>query len=171
MFTIASDGSNVYPARHHGPMTNVRRARVDDLPEVVALIAEHAVYEKADPPAKGLAERLGFLLFGEPEPRLIGLVAELREGGPLVGYATCSAEVSTWDGEEYLHMDCLYLRDGHRGLGIGELLMDAVRGEARRLGLGQVQWQTPVWNDGAIRFYGRIGATSKDKRRFFLPVR
>ncbi|WP_324609629.1 hypothetical protein [Streptomyces sp. WM6386] len=71
--------------------------------------------------------------------------------GAVVGYATCSAEVSTWDGSEYLHMDCLFLRHGHRGL-------------------GQVQWQTPAWNEGAIRFYGRIGATSKDKRRFFLPV-
>jgi GNAT superfamily N-acetyltransferase len=147
----------------------VRWARVQDLADVVALIGEHAVYEKADPPAPGLEERLRPLLFGHPEPRLRCLVAELD--GVVVGYATCSAEVSTWDGAEYLHMDCLFLRDGHRGLGIGELLMDAVREEARALGLGHVQWQTPVWNDGAIRFYGRIGATSKDKRRFFLPVR
>lgn len=146
----------------------VRRARVGDLADVVALIAEHAVYEKAEPPAPGLEERLRILLFGSPEPRLRCLVAELD--GTVVGYATCSAEVSTWDGAEYLHMDCLFLRDGHRGLGIGESLMTAVRDEARALGLGQVQWQTPAWNDGAIRFYGRIGATSKDKRRFFLPV-
>lgn len=146
----------------------VRRARVEDLADVVALIGEHAVYEKADPPAPGLEERLRPLLFGQPEPRLRCLVAELDR--VVVGYATCSAEVSTWDGAEYLHMDCLFLRDGHRGLGIGELLMDAVREEARALGLGHVQWQTPVWNDGAIRFYGRIGATSKDKRRFFLPT-
>lgn len=147
----------------------VRRARVEDLADVVALIGEHAVYEKADPPAPGLEERLRPLLFGRPEPRLRCLVAELE--GVVVGYASCSAEVSTWDGAEYLHMDCLFLRDGHRGLGIGESLMDAVREEARALGLGHVQWQTPVWNDGAIRFYGRIGAISKDKRRFFLPVR
>nr|WP_240982600.1 GNAT family N-acetyltransferase [Streptomyces sp. S3(2020)] len=138
------------------------------MPEVVALIAEHAVYEKAEPPAPGLADRLRPLLFGSPEPRLRCLVAELD--GSVVGYATCSTEVSTWDGAEYLHMDCLFLRDGHRGLGIGESLMAAVRDEARALGLGQVQWQTPAWNDGAIRFYGRIGAKSKDKRRFFLPV-
>jgi GNAT superfamily N-acetyltransferase len=147
----------------------VRRARVEDLADVVALIAEHAVYEKADPPAPGLGERLAPLLFDGPRPRLRCLVAELD--GTVVGYSTCSAEVSTWDGAEYLHMDCLFLRDGHRGLGIGELLMDAVRGEARALGLDHVQWQTPLWNEGAIRFYGRIGATSKEKRRFFLPAR
>lgn len=146
----------------------VRRARVGDLPDVVALIAEHAAYEKAEPPAAGLEERLRSLLFGSSGPRLRCLVAELD--GAVVGYATCSAEVSTWDGVEYLHMDCLFLRDGHRGLGIGESLMDAVRGEARALGLDQVQWQTPAWNDGAIRFYGRIGAVAKEKRRFFLPV-
>ncbi|MDQ0600373.1 GNAT superfamily N-acetyltransferase [Streptomyces canus] len=149
-----------------GPV--VRRARPEELTDVVALIAEHAVYEKAEPPAPGLEERLRPLMFGSPEPRLRCLVAEL--GGTVVGYATCSAEVSTWDGAEYLHMDCLFLRDGHRGLGIGEALMDAVRDEARALGVGHVEWQTPAWNDGAIRFYGRIGATSKDKRRFLLPV-
>jgi hypothetical protein len=33
-----------------------------------------------------------------------------------------------------------------------------------------VQWQTPAWNEGAIRFYDRIGAVSKEKLRFFLPV-
>ncbi|MEV0174352.1 GNAT family N-acetyltransferase [Streptomyces sp. NPDC050803] len=148
----------------------VRRALPADLPEVVLLVAEHAVYEKAEPPGDGLEGRLERLLFGAGEPRLRCLVAELGESGPVVGYATCSAEVSTWDGAEYLHMDCLFLRDGHRGLGLGALLMDAVRAEGRALGLDQVQWQTPVWNEGAIRFYERLGARAKEKRRFFLPV-
>ncbi|WP_327718212.1 GNAT family N-acetyltransferase [Streptomyces sp. NBC_00490] len=149
-----------------GPV--VRRVRPEELADVVALITEHAVYEKAEPPAPGLEERLRSLLFGSPEQRLRCLVAEW--GGTVVGYATCSTEVSTWDGTEYLYMDCLFLRDGHRGLGIGESLMAAVRDEARALGLGQVQWQTPAWNEGAIRFYDRIGAVSKEKLRFFLPV-
>jgi GNAT superfamily N-acetyltransferase len=146
----------------------VRRVRPEELADVVALIAEHAAYEKAEPPTPGLEERLRSLLFGRAEPRLRCLVAELE--GTVVGYATCSTEVSTWDGVEYLHMDCLFLREGHRGLGIGEALMAAVRDEARALGLGQVQWQTPAWNEGAIRFYDRIGAVSKEKLRFFLPV-
>jgi hypothetical protein len=33
-----------------------------------------------------------------------------------------------------------------------------------------LQWQTPVFNEKAIRFYHRMGATSKDKVRFFLEV-
>ncbi|MEU1040055.1 GNAT family N-acetyltransferase [Streptomyces sp. NPDC005907] len=146
----------------------VRPAAREDLEAVAGLAAEHAAYEKATLPAPGLAGRLEGLIFG-PGARLRCLVAESGDG-ELVGYATCAPELSTWDGAEYLHMDCLYLREGQRGLGLGPLLMEAVLAEARALGLGEVQWQTPVWNEGAIRFYDRLGASGQGKRRYSLPV-
>lgn len=146
----------------------VRHARPEDLGRVVELVAEHAAYEKAAPPAPDLATRLSRLLFGAGS-RLRCLVAELPDGS-LAGYATCAPELSTWDGAEYLHMDCLYLTSTARGHGLGPRLVEAVREEARTLGLTETQWQTPAWNEGAIRFYDRLGATSKEKRRFSLPV-
>ncbi|MFF4188691.1 GNAT family N-acetyltransferase [Streptomyces sp. NPDC001691] len=147
----------------------VRHARPADLPRLAELAAEHAAYEKSAGPAPGFAERLGALLFTAERPRLRCLVAEIP-GGEVVGYATCAPEVSTWDAREYLHMDCLFLRDGHRGLRLGPLLMEAVAAEARALGLVEIQWQTPEWNEGAVRFYERLGATSKAKVRYALPV-
>lgn len=147
----------------------VRHAERSDLPRVAELAARHARYERSDPPVPDLAERLAALLFDSPAPRLGCLVAELP-GGEVVGYATCSPELSTWEGREYLHMDCLFLEPDHRGLGLGALLMDAVADRARALGLTEVQWQTPVWNEGAIRFYARRGALGTDKRRFSLRV-
>ncbi|MGV9451701.1 N-acetyltransferase family protein [Streptomyces sp. NPDC003635] len=148
----------------------VRAARPEDLPGIAALAAEHAAYEKASPPPADLARRLETLLFGPPSPpRLSCFVAEL-DGGALIGYASCAPEVSTWGGTEYLHMDCLFLRDGHRGLGVGPLLMKAVVDRARECGLAQVQWNTPPWNTDAIRFYDRLGARAKEKRRYVLPV-
>ena len=148
----------------------VRPALPADLARIVALVAEHAAYEKSGPPPADLAERLTVLLFEEPEPRLRCLVAE-SAGGDVVGYASCAPAISTWDGFEYLHMDCLFLRDHARGQGLGALLMDAVVALARELGLSEVQWQTPSWNEGAIRFYGRrIGVRAVDKLRFTLPV-
>ncbi|MGW2302527.1 N-acetyltransferase family protein [Streptomyces sp. NPDC001809] len=145
----------------------VRHARPEDLPRVVELIAEHAAYEKAAPPAPGLEERLAGLLFGPAPARLRCLVAPLPDG-TLAGYATCAPELSTWDGTEYLHMDCLYLTASSRGHGLGPLLMTAVRAEAADLGLTKIQWQTPAWNEGAIRFYDRLGATPKEKLRYSL---
>ncbi|WP_314619095.1 GNAT family N-acetyltransferase [Streptomyces stackebrandtii] len=106
---------------------------------------------------------------GGGSPRLRCFVAELPDGS-LAGYATCAPELSTWDGVAYLHMDCLYLTSTARGHGLGPLLMDAVRAEARALGLTEIQWQTPAWNEGAIRFYDRLGATSKEKRRYTMAV-
>ncbi|SCK59058.1 hypothetical protein H180DRAFT_05647 [Streptomyces sp. WMMB 322] len=38
------------------------------------------------------------------------------------------------------------------------------------MGLGEVQWQTPSWNEGAIRIYDRPGTTRQDKARFTLQV-
>ncbi|MEU0114451.1 GNAT family N-acetyltransferase [Streptomyces bobili] len=78
--------------------------------------------------------------------------------------------MSTWDGLEHLHMDCLFLAPGQRGLGLGALLMDAVSAEARALGLTEIQWQTPTWNEGAIRFHDRLGARAQEKTRFTLTV-
>lgn len=147
----------------------VRHADRADLPAVAELAARHAEYERAAPPPRDLADRLAALLFDTPAPRLRCLVAELP-GGAVVGYATCAPELSTWEGREYLHMDCLFLLPGHRGLGLGGLLMDAVTSEARALGLAEVQWQTPPWNDGAMRFYDRLGARGRQKVRYSLPV-
>lgn len=48
--------------------------------------------------------------------------------------------------------------------------MEGVGALARALGLGHVEWQTPDWNEGAIRFYDRLGATARPKLRYALPA-
>ncbi|MET9696588.1 GNAT family N-acetyltransferase [Streptomyces sp. NPDC006529] len=149
----------------------VRPARPDDLPRVVELIHEHVAYERAAPRPPGLAERLGPLLFpadGLP-PRLWVLVAE-DPAGNTVGYAACSREFAFWDAAHHLHMDCLYLSADARGHGLGAALMAAVARLAAEQGLAQVQWQTPEWNEGAIRFYDRLGAAGAPKRRYEWPA-
>ncbi|MFE1923866.1 GNAT family N-acetyltransferase [Streptomyces asoensis] len=148
-------------------VARVRHAERSDLPRVAELAAQHAQYERAAPPVPDLAERLAVLLFDTPAPRLYCLVAELSDG-EVVGYATCSPELSTWECREYLLMDCLYLAPGNRGRGLGAQLVEAVTAQARSLGMAEVQWQTPAWNEGAIRFYARLGALGTDKRRFAL---
>ncbi|GHH83645.1 N-acetyltransferase [Streptomyces sulfonofaciens] len=150
-------------------VARVRRARAEDLAQVARLAAEHAAYERAAPPPEDLARRLEALLFGAGPVRLRCFVAE-ADGGEIIGYASCAPEVSTWDGSEYLHMDRLFLRDGHRGLGVGPLLMEAVVDTARELRLGQVQWRTPARNTDAIRFYDRLGARAREKLRYHLPA-
>lgn len=97
------------------------------------------------------------------------LLAETPDG-TVAGYAACSEEFAFWDARHYLHMDCLYLAEEARGHGLGAALMAAVAGLARELGLEHVEWQTPDWNEGAIRFYDRLGATGRPKQRYAWPV-
>lgn len=146
---------------------SIRTVRPDDLPELVGLIRAHAEYERAPRPPEDLAGGLPVLLFGE-DPRLIALVAEVD--GVLVGYATFGVEVSTWEASHFLHMDCLYLAEGARGAGVGARIMDEARALAADRGIRQVRWQTPQWNEGAIRFYDRLGATRSAKYRYTLEL-
>ena len=142
-------------------------ARPDDLEALQLLIREHALFERAAAPDGELVRRLESLLFS-PAPRLHAIVAE-GDGG-LAGYATASLEVSTWQASEFLHLDCLYLRAGARGAGVGRRILDRVRVLACELGASEVQWQTPDWNDDAVRFYERQGAVYRDKKRFTLDL-
>ncbi|WP_433393676.1 N-acetyltransferase family protein [Micromonospora sp. KLBMP9576] len=143
----------------------IRPATPADLPDLVALCAAHAAHERGGPVPADLAERLNRALF-DAEPRLGCLVLEATDGD-LAGYATFSREFSTWSGAEHLHLDCLFLTDGHRGGGWGRRLFEAV---ALRAGRGQMQWQTPAWNAGARRFYDRLGAHGSAKIRYTLET-
>ncbi|HTH67481.1 MAG TPA: GNAT family N-acetyltransferase [Rhodanobacter sp.] len=145
----------------------VRRVSRRDLATLVVMCGEHAQYERAPHEPAGMAERLARALFATP-PLLHAWVAEAH--GELLGYATATVEFSTWQAHEFLHMDCLFVREGRRGDGIGASLLAAVVAAARRAGCTEIQWQTPDWNTDAARFYRRAGAIEKPKRRFFLQV-
>lgn len=131
------------------------------------LCAEHAQFEQASFDAKGKKAALRQALFSAT-PSLFAWVAE--GDGAIIGYATATIDFSTWSGRKYAYMDCLFVRGGKRGLGVGALLFEEIVAFARTLGLCEVQWQTPAWNVDAARFYRRMAAMSAEKLRFTLAV-
>ena len=145
----------------------IRRVREDDLPSLVGLCRDHAAYEGGEYHENGQKMRLRAAFFG-PQPALYGWVVEDREG--LAGFMTATIDYATWPAEFFLHMDCLYLDETFRGRGLGRKLIDKLREFAKERQITLIQWQTPVQNDLGIRFYERIGARSKDKKRYFLEV-
>ena len=146
---------------------NVRRVEQGDLEELVSMCAEHARYERAGYEPSGKAAALDRALFGTPA-RLTAWVAEAH--GKPVGYVAASSEFSTWSAREFLHMDCLFVREGYRGRGIGGALLATIMRFAREQEYVEVQWQTPDWNREAERFYHREGAIGKTKIRFALET-
>ncbi|MBP2314302.1 GNAT family N-acetyltransferase [Azospirillum soli] len=145
----------------------IRPVAAADLPELVELCRLHAAYEGAEYVDTGQADRLRAALFDTP-PALYGWVADAAEGGGLDGYMTAVVEFATWPAQPFVYMDCLYLREGARGRGLGRRFMATLAAFARDGGYGEIQWQTPPDNALGIGFYRRIGARPRDKVRFFL---
>jgi ribosomal protein S18 acetylase RimI-like enzyme len=144
----------------------IRKAIPADIPEIIQLCAEHSEYERADYSSAGKTEKLASFLFSD-KPSFFCLIAE--RNSKILGYATYMFEFSTWDAAYY--MDCLYLRPEYRSAGIGQALVEEIEKHSKQEGLEMVQWHTPSFNERAIKFYHRIGATSKEKVRFYLTVK
>ena len=152
----------------------VRELELQDLAQLVELCREHAVYERAPlesaPGSDGAKEwRLAELfLSGSDAGEGLSRGWVVEADGRLVGFATVSLEVSTWHAARYLHLDCLFLREAWRGRGLGRRLLARAAAMALELGATSLQWQTPSWNEGAVRFYRRTGAHEAPKLRYTL---
>ncbi|MCO5946660.1 GNAT family N-acetyltransferase [Mucilaginibacter flavidus] len=134
-----------------------------DMPTLLVLMAEHAAYEKAIFHPDGKAERLLKAIFETPV-RLYCEVAERQ--GELIGFVSYTYDFSTWDAGEFMHMDCLFLREEARGRGLGRTILTKLQQIAREKGCINIQWQTPDFNEPAIRFYKKNGAGDLAKVRF-----
>lgn len=146
---------------------NIRSVNKEELSEVVNLCEAHAAYEQLDFSRNGQEQRFVRDLFGVV-PKLYCLVVE--ENNTLLAYATYMKQYATWDAAEYIYLDCIFVVKKHRSRGIGEQLMNRIKLETSKLKCQLIQWQTPTFNSGAIRFYERIGAVKKSKERFFLTT-
>lgn len=142
----------------------VRPLEERDLEELVDLCREHAHYERAPWIERDRAHDLGLLFLGSSDAHAWVATGQ----GELAGFASATLERSTWEAGHFLHLDCLFLRPAYRGRGLGRRLMREAAAVALRLGARELQWQTPAWNEGAARFYRRLGATSAPKLRFTL---
>lgn len=144
----------------------IRPVREQDMDALLALCAEHAAFERADfDPLRARANLIDAI--HGPSPRLYCWIAEITEP---VGYVSATLDFSTWRAREFMHMDCLFVREAHRGSGIGARLVEAVRSKALRLGIDELQWQTPDWNIDAAAFYRRLGSMETIKRRYRLAI-
>jgi GNAT superfamily N-acetyltransferase len=136
-----------------------------DVPALVGLLEEldrfYGVTEF--PPAAVRARRVRDALFGDP-PAVFALVA--RQGAALTGIATYSYHWPASDLRTSIFLKDLYVAERYRGDGIGERLLRELRAIARERGCPRVEWTADRWNEGAQRFYDRLGAR-RDGRQFY----
>lgn len=148
----------------------VRKAIKADMPEVLNLIKELALFEKEPTAVEISVETLETEGFGD-NPLFQCFVAtseevienDTRTSGSaeathhIVGAAIVYYRFSTWKGRT-LHLEDLIVTESMRGKGFGEGLYAEVMNFAHSQGLKRVAWDVLDWNTGAIKFYERSGA-------------
>lgn len=134
----------------------LRAARETDVDAIVGLIRELAEFEKLTHLLEVTPERLHPHLFGA-RPAAEAMVAE--QGGEVIAFALWFTSFSTFLATPGLWLEDLYVRPAHRGAGVGEAMLRALAALALRRGCGRFEWSVLDWNEHAIRFYQRMGAT------------
>ena len=145
----------------------VRRATREDWPRMVELDRELARFEKLTEPSDAESARLAAMLFDEE--RIEALVAELD--GSIEGMAIFwEALGSSFRARTFLFLEDLVVSEAARSRGVGEALMAALAREGVARKALRIDWFVLDWNEGAMRFYRRIGASpAKDWVRYSLP--
>lgn len=140
-------------------MIDIRPARRQDVPQILAFIRELAEYERLSHAVVATEADLVRSLFGR-EPSAHVLVASL-DAEP-VGFAVYFYNFSTFVGRPGLYLEDLYVRPAARGLGIGRRLLVTLARLALERECGRMEWAVLDWNEPAIRFYRKLGATPND---------
>ena len=133
------------------PMLTIRAARQGDLQQIHDMITLHA--ECHGDTAKISAADLDRDLFGT-QPWITALVAEA--GGRLIGYALLVPLYRAMEGLRGMELHQIFVRDGHRGHGIGRHLVTRAREQARIAGCGYLSVSAATGNFGAHRFYEQM---------------
>ena len=133
----------------------VRKATKNDMPSVLKLINELAVYER-EPDAVEVTvadlERDGF----SDQPLFNCFVAQAED--KIVGMALFYNRYSTWKGKT-IHLEDLIVNEDYRGKGIGMQLYKKVMQFALEENIKRVEWVVLDWNTPAVNFYKNTGAS------------
>ena len=136
---------------------SIRQATKEDMPRVLELIVELAVFEKEPDAVQVTVADLEKGGFEEPK-QFICFVAECD--GCIEGIALVYHRFSTWQGQ-VLHLEDLVVSQSKRGTGLGTALLDEVVKYGHSLGVRRISWEVIDWNEPAIKFYEKKGALVK----------
>ncbi len=78
--------------------------------------------------------------------------------GQLVGISLFYIRYSTWKGRK-LYLEDIIVTESMRGKGIGKLLFDETWKLCKERQYSGMVWQVLDWNEPAINFYKKYGAT------------
>ncbi|MBA3649149.1 MAG: GNAT family N-acetyltransferase [Chitinophagales bacterium] len=133
----------------------IRKAEKKDVPAMLGLIKELALYEKALDQVTNTVGDMEKDGFGN-QPIFSAYLAEVNN--EVAGIAIYYIAYSTWKGK-YIYLDDFIVNEDFRRYGIGKKLFEAVGYAAKMIGANQFRWHVLNWNEPAINFYKKYDAS------------
>ena len=141
---------------------------------MLELHQELARFEKMTPPDEAESARLAAQIF-EATPRDRGRAAQVEAfvaelDGRIEGIAIVWEGLgSSFRARPFLFLEDLVVGEAARSRGVGEALVAALAREGVARNAVRIDWAVLDWNEGAMRFYRRLGARpTKDWVRYCL---
>lgn len=146
----------------------VRRAVPADGTVILSLVHALAAYEHLAPPDAPAGERLLRDMFSSP-PRVECHLCEC-DGTP-AGYAFVFESYSSFLALPTLYLEDLFVLPSFRSRKVGYALFTAMVRLAHDRGCGRMEWTVLDWNQIAIDFYTRLGASHMKEWHLYRLVR
>ena len=141
---------------------SIRAAEPDDVPAILGLVRELAVYEKEPHAVEATEDDFRVALF--PTAGAATAFAHVAEvDGEIVGMALWYVTFSTWLGRGGIWLEDLYVSPEHRGSGLGKALLATLSAVCAERGYGRLEWWVLRWNKPSIGFYDSIGGQPMDE--------
>ena len=138
----------------------IRPAKIQEVGEVLQLIQDLAIYEKAPEQVEASKEDLLNTIFAS-DPRVFCDLVEVD--GQIAGMAIWFLNYSTWQAKHGIYLEDLFIKPEYRGRGYGKALLKHLAKICDEKGYGRLQWWVLDWNSPAIEFYKSLGAEAMDE--------
>ena len=138
----------------------IRQAVPSDVPVIMSLIRELAIYEREPDAVVATEQDLHEALFGDDA---VAGCSVASVDDVVVGFALWYRTFSTWQGKPGLWLEDLFVLPSARGRGLGRALLVSLAQLAVSRGWTRFEWWVLDWNVDAQGFYRSLGAHPEDE--------
>ncbi|TIQ28874.1 MAG: GNAT family N-acetyltransferase [Mesorhizobium sp.] len=144
---------------------DVRWATTEDAEALATVLCEMAAHYRQSPLDHGRATAAARRWLGDESPAYPHFALAFA-GREVAGFASVAIAHPGIDLERLMFLKDLFVRDSARNKGVGQALVSFLAGHCLDKGIGRIDLTTEDWNEGALRFYARLGAERHGQKIF-----
>ncbi|PBC06566.1 GNAT family N-acetyltransferase [Mesorhizobium sp. WSM3859] len=144
---------------------DIRWARVDDAEALATVFCAMATHYRQAPLDHGRATAIARQWLGDESPAYPHFALAFADG-EVAGLASVAIAHPGIDLERLMFLKDLFVRDSARSKGVGRALVGFLAGYCVGKGIGRIDLTAEDWNEGALRFYERLGVERHGQKVF-----